>query len=71
MKNTMKQRLLTLHSSLSSLAQSTYPFNNYHIGTNIAFFSWGADWGESGYIRMTKDASNQCGIANTAVYPQV
>jgi len=36
--------------------------------------SWGASWGESGYIRMCKDcdkngSSGQCGIAQAAVYP--
>lgn len=30
--------------------------------------SWGASWGESGYIRLERGI-NQCGIANSASYP--
>merc|ERR1712151_1000840 len=32
--------------------------------------SWGASWGESGYIRMVR-GQNQCGIANQPSYPVV
>merc|ERR1712212_836861 len=33
--------------------------------------SWGTGWGMSGYIKMTRDGSNQCGVATEASYPRV
>ena len=56
-------------SLFCSMMYALATFQN--VWFSFVIYSWGPSWGASGYIYMSRNRGNQCGIANYAVYPKV
>ena len=55
----------TVNHAVVVVGYGTQSGQNYWLVRN----SWGTGWGESGYIKMRRGASNQCFISSYSMIP--
>jgi cathepsin L len=61
----------SMDHGVAVVGYNTDTFNGKKKDYWIVRNSWAESWGEQGYMYLSMDKNNACGIANTASYPQL